>query len=285
MPDQSQVRALSLAAALCVATFASPNAHAETWPTLADYVVDMELIVVATVASIDDDVVQLAVDETWLGAFDATYMVRPFGDTGFEATLDEHGLTGIAVGDQAVFFFDQVNDGMFGAHSTSFVVRDGSVVYAETSDFDAVTYTIAQFADQVRYAPVRAQIDSMDFSVATNPDRTRTFIGTIFGVLIQHDWQGFLAYCDPENARAQLSGMTVRQYVAEIFSSGNTFRSDGFLSMDDIVHFSGLQFAQDPFFTYVITGTVHLRDGRTTPLELRLDEHADGQLLVNGSVG
>ena len=50
MPDQSQVRALSLAAALCVATFASPNAHAETWPTLADYVVDMELIVVATVA-------------------------------------------------------------------------------------------------------------------------------------------------------------------------------------------------------------------------------------------
>lgn len=136
------------AAVVCVLTCAS--AKAETWPALAEYVKLCDLIVLCETEVVDDKPV-FRITEEWKGKYKPgdfnEHLQSRIPQPGcLPAGLSLHSGRKSHPGQKVIFFFTHVKEGKYDSSSTSFDVRDGKLVYAETGDWGVPKeYTLNEF--------------------------------------------------------------------------------------------------------------------------------------------
>lgn len=131
-------------------------AHAESWPTLDDYVGRCTLIVLCE-TEIQNDKPVFKVVETWKGEFDLKHFnellqPRAPGPTYLPAGLRLHSGRQSHPKQKVVFFFTgDPKKRSYSGSSTSFDVRDGRLIYGETGNPGVPTeYTLKKFKREVQ---------------------------------------------------------------------------------------------------------------------------------------
>lgn len=120
---------------------------AEYWPTLENYVEKCVLIVKAKTTVEQDGRLTFRVTETWKGRYEPEDFVETAEDGRFFASQHEHGVD-VADGQEIVFFFTRDNQPFkdkLSHHSTAFPIRDGTIIYASTSDSLSEEFSVQDF--------------------------------------------------------------------------------------------------------------------------------------------
>ena len=132
-----------------LASLVSTVAVAETWPPLETYVKWCVLIVKCK-TEVEGKKVKYKVDETWKGEYSPDLFHHTPPD-GYLYTGTWHGNEAPTNGREVIFFYTKGNHpswtkGKLLDHSTSFVVKDGKLVYASTSRSGLrKEYTVEEF--------------------------------------------------------------------------------------------------------------------------------------------
>ncbi|MDD2241259.1 MAG: hypothetical protein PHI93_11475 [Kiritimatiellae bacterium] len=122
---------------------------AETWPALGQYVKICDLIILCTTEITDDQPI-FKVEEVWKGNYKETdfnkYLQARIPKPNYlPAGLGLHSSRNSHNGQKVVFFFTSTEQKYSGS-STSFDVRDGKLIYAESGNPGMVEeYTLENF--------------------------------------------------------------------------------------------------------------------------------------------
>jgi hypothetical protein len=127
----------------------STNSMAEAWPPLGHYVKMCDLIILCTTEMADDKPI-FKVEEVWKGEYRTTdfneFLQSRIPKQGYLPTdFNLHSGRKSHNGQKVVFFFTPAEH-KYGGSSTSFDVRDGKLIYAETGNPGmAEEYTLENF--------------------------------------------------------------------------------------------------------------------------------------------
>jgi hypothetical protein len=121
---------------ICVLTCAI--SRAELWPSLPEYIKSCDLIVLCETEMAEDKPV-FKITEQWKGEYKPTdfnkYLQARIPKPGYlPAGLGLHSGRKSQPRQEVIFCFTQVKVRKYDGSSTSFDVRDGKLVYAETGD-------------------------------------------------------------------------------------------------------------------------------------------------------
>jgi len=143
-------------------------ALAEAWPTLVEYVRKCVLIVKCRTEA-HGDTFKYRVLETWKGKYSPELFSTEPPD-GYILTNTWHGNDSPDVGREVIFFFtpNTVTDKLL-AHSTCFVIEQGKLVYASTSENGLrKEYTVKEFKKAILKIVDRQRRDEAEPKRAAN---------------------------------------------------------------------------------------------------------------------
>lgn len=152
-------------------------AHAETWPSLETYVKWCVLIVKCK-TEVEGNEVKYKVVEVWKGKYSPDLFYHRPPD-GYIYTGTWHGNDAPTDGREVIFFFTNNNHpswtrGKLLDHSTSFLVKDGKLIYASTNFGLRKEYTVEEFKKAIlgaieKQAKEERQTETTDAGLSARP--------------------------------------------------------------------------------------------------------------------